>query len=1248
MIRSTFSAAALLLALTFASTGLLAQDQPAPDSAFTLYLIGDTGERSILTAPLRKALRRQLESTPGEGMIVFLGDNIYPRGMLALEHRHRLQMEEVLQEQVNWFKGLDVKGVFIPGNHDWQQGRIHGWQNISNQQVWLDSLKDEHVALLPRDGCPGPVEVPLNDKSVLVIIDSQWFLHPWDKPGEESDCSVKSLDDLVVAMSDIFLRHHDKRVIVAAHHPLITYGEHGGVFTWKDHIFPLTQLQDELYIPLPLVGSLYPFYRKLFGNIQDTSHPVYREYSRSLQKILDNYPGNMYVAGHEHALQYIVKDSVHHIVSGSGSKTSFVKKKKFSRYAASVTGFVKVTIQNDGSSSIEFWQADATYPEGKKMHAVELQAPARIEEDQKSFPNVSFAGRVKARASTQYLTSPSRKKLFGKNYRAEWAQELEVPVLDLGEEKGGLNILQKGGGMQTLSLRLADSAGHEYVLRSVEKYPEKAVPEILRQTFVQDLVQDQISASHPYGALVVPPLADAAGIYHTNPRLVYIPDDPRLGIYRADFANTLALFEERPDDDWSHEKSFGNSENIISTSKVLEKLQKDNDNEVDQEFVIRSRLFDMLIGDWDRHDDQWRWATFEKKKKGDLYRPIPRDRDHTFFVNEGWLTKVYGHKWAMPKFEGFDDDINWPSGLSFNARYFDRSFINEPDETDWIKQAGELQAALTDDVIEKAIREWPEAIFNLHGPEIIRKLKSRRDKLKQYAVSHYKYLAREVDVPGTDKHELFDVARLPGGDVHVKVYKINKEGERDRKIYDRLFHYRETNEIRLYGLGNEDQFVITGDARKSILVRIIGGSGNDMVADSSRVTGCPKKTVFYDNERNPAPQYRRELRDRRSSHPDINLYNRKAFKYNRVAPLLYGNYNPDDGVFIGGGVLAEIHGFRKDVFWQRHIGVASVAPRTNSYNFLYRGDFTNIAGLWNLEVNADIKSPNFVNNFFGWGNESVFDKDIDEQPGLNVNEPIDYYRFRFEEMKAEALLRYPVGAYGNFRIGPVFQRIEIEEPDGRDRFIDEYSASLPYDLYSEYSTFGGLRWDISVEKRDDKLFTRRGVIASLGGRAMSDLGGNATDFSSWDGSLAFYFSAGSRSRLVLAVRTGGGVNRGRYEFYQAQVLSGRTELRGFRKTRFYGDSKAYANFEARLKLINFRSYLFPASIGILAFHDVGRVWYENANGIDPSTANGSSNVWHKGWGGGVWFTPFNLTVVSAEAGHSKDGTLFYLRFGFLF
>ncbi|MFZ6011994.1 MAG: hypothetical protein ACOYXT_16750, partial [Bacteroidota bacterium] len=325
------------------------------------------------------------------------------------------------------------------------------------------------------------------------------------------------------------------------------------------------------------------------------------------------------------------------------------------------------------------------------------------------------------------------------------------------------------------------------------------------------------------------------------------------------------------------------------------------------------------------------WATLPGKKGGDIYHPIPRDRDQAFFVNEGKLSKMWSRKWVLPKFEGFDEEIDWPSGLSFNARYFDRSFLTEPSLDQWIAAAKKLQKDLTDEVIEKAIRQWPEAIFKLHGERIIKHLKARRDALDVYAVSHYEFLAREVNVVGSDKRERFEVKRQKDGDTEVEVFKITKEGEKGRKLYDRVFKASETKEVRLYGLRGDDDFIVTGASADAIKVRVIGGDGHDRLFDSARTEGSSRKVIFYDQK--GQGQYVSQhglVKDRTSEDASVNEYDRKAFQYNRLAPLIFANFNPDDGPFVGGGFVSISHGFRKKPFKQRHLFLASVAPVTLS------------------------------------------------------------------------------------------------------------------------------------------------------------------------------------------------------------------------------------------------------------------------------------------------------------------------------
>jgi hypothetical protein len=1224
---------------------LIAQDNPQVES--TVFFIGDCGEPTAKNDPIGKVLRREVALADTNSAVLFLGDNVYPFGIAQEGGLGRKRAEEILESQASWVDSLKARGIFIPGNHDWQHWNRNGWEFVINQQLFIDSLKSPYITFLPKGGCPGPVEIHLTANTVLIIIDSQWLLHAYDKPGEGSDCFTKDPATLMTMLDDAFFRNRGKRVIVAGHHPVISYGDHGGIFAFQDHVFPFVDLERHLYIPLPIIGSLYPLYRSVIGHPQDIKHPNYTQFAALLMSIMARHPGSVYAAGHEHALEHIVRDSVQYIVSGSGSKTGHVRKGKYAHYADGVRGFVKLIQYTNGKARLEFWQVDNQNEEGKIVHE-ELIPSARSLQQQPRKEASEKVASVKIRASSQYVAGRGKKFFLGANYRDAWNQEVEVPVFYVGEEKGGLKVLQKGGGMQTLSLRLIDSLGREYVLRSVNKNPEKALPEMFRKTFAKDVVQDQISASHPYAALIVPLLAEAAGIYHTNPRLVYVPDDPGLGIYRDDFANTLALFEERPDEDqWSDKAYFGNSKNIVNTSKVLERLQRDGDNQVDQKFVVRSRLFDMWIGDWDRHDDQWRWAMIEDGKK-EIYRPIPRDRDQAFFVNEGALAKVWSRKWAMPKFEGFDDEINWPPGLSFNARYFDRSFLNEVDEDTWVDQAMELRRALTDTLIEAAVKRWPKEIYDLDGEEIIGRLKARRDRLVETALEHYRFLAQQVDIVGTDKKERFEVKRKEDGDVEVEVFKINKEGKASKKFYDRHFKIDETDEINIYGLGEDDQFIVEGSVPKSILVRMIGGKGRDSVVDVSNVTGLARKTQFYDLAQGNTIKNDGELRDRTSSDLYVNDYNRKSFKYNRVAPLIYGNLNPDDGLFIGGGVLIQHEGFRKQPFKDRHIIVAAFAPRTSSYNFLYRGDFTDVIGQWGIGIDADIKSPNFVNNFFGLGNETDFDQDIDDTPGVvGVDEAIDYYRFRFQEVRLAGYFTRSLMNTSRFSIGPAFQRVEVEDPGNDDRFIGEYSSTLDYNLFEEDNYYAGIAANFLVDNRDDPRLTTRGVVLALNGRAMKGLDDRANDVANYEAALSLYQSFNVPKGVTFAGRVGGGRVFGNYDFYQSEILSGRTEIRGYRKTRFYGDRKFYANFEVRAKLINVRTYLFPASFGILAFHDLGRVWYTDATGIDPS-AGGTSDKWHKGWGGGIWFTPFNFSVLSLELGHSEEGTLGYIRLGFLF
>lgn len=1205
--------------------GLLVGAEPVrAQPAYSIFLLGDAGAPlPDGHDPILNTLRAQLQTAGPNSSLILLGDNIYQFGMPDIDHPDRADAERRMREQLDMRTAFGGRIFAIPGNHDWDKSRREGWQRIKNQQEFVRQYMGRDDVFFPNDGCPGPVELPLSDSLTLVLMDTQYWLHPWDKPGEDSDCSAKTLPDFLTQLDDILYRNRHRRVVVAGHHPMYSHGEHGGYYTFKDHLFPLTAMREWLYVPLPVIGSIYPIYRSVFGSLQDLPNPVYRELRNGMVDVLKKYRNLIYTNGHDHNMQLIQRDSLLYLTSGSGSKHTAVKKAHESLFAAEKRGFARLDFGPGNQLTISFFTPNEQHPTGELLYRTTTQLrPEKADLQTAGLQKQPDSLRITP--GTGYAAGRGKRFWLGANYRDVWTSPVTVPVLNLKKE--GLTPTERGGGMQTLSLRLVDPEKHEFAIRSIEKYPEKAIPASLRSGLANDLVQDQISASHPFGAVAVAPLAQAAGVYHANPRLVATPNDISLGDYQHTFANTLMLMEERADGNYKGTGLFGNTTKLYSTPKLLDKLQDDNDNRVDQMTVLRARLFDMWIGDWDRHDDQWRWASF-KTEKGLRFEPVPRDRDQAFFVNEGILPKIVSRRWLMPKIQGFDYKIRYVPGFNNNARFFDRSFLTEPDRADWLAMADTLQRLMTDDVINESLNHLPEPSRTLTAETIAAKLKQRRADLARYADEQYRFLAEAVDVVGSDKDERFDLTRQPDGKTEVVVYKLNKKNEPTQQLYKRTFDPGETKEIRLYGLGGDDQFVIHGTAPRGSLVRIIGGKGDDVITDSSSVGGWSRKTWVYDLRKNTTISGGPETRSRLSDDKAVNNYDRTAFRYNLTMPLVSVQANPDDGLFIGGGVLRRTQGFRKTPFAQQHRITVNHAFATEAYSFHYDGTFTDLLGKADLLINADIKAPNFVQNFFGIGNETIFDK----EKGVN------YYRVRFANWSLNALLQHKVGK-ASFFYGPSIERIEVEE--GQKKFIQEYAQSIPDGkrLFSSF-LYGGLKAGFTVDTRNNPLLTTRGLRWHTSLTAYRGLNDQSKSFTQLQSDLSFYASIRLPAILTIATRVGTSLNLSdNFEFFQASTLGGLTNLRGFRRTRFAGESAFYHNLDLRMRLFTIKTYLFPAYAGVLAFNDIGRVWVDGEK----------SSVWHHGYGGGIWLSPYNTAVISLLYAKSRENGIPMLRVGFFF
>jgi hypothetical protein len=1208
-----------LLFSTFSNTHASAQTgSTGVDSVSQrIFLIGDAGELKAGAHPVVDWLKKNVDWNDERNMAIYLGDNIYPLGLPAEGEPSYAEAKKIIDYQIGLTRGKKAKAYFIPGNHDWKNGKLGGWQQVLNQVNYINGQELPNVQAWPLDGCPGPIEIEVSDKVVVVLMDSQWFLYVHEKPGPGSNCDAKTIDEFATELREIIATHPNQLVVLAMHHPMYSSGVHGGDFGWKTHIFPFADAIPGLYIPLPVLGSIYPVARGVFGNIQDIQHPLYRNMARTIEEVIKEHPNVIVTAGHDHSLQLIRKDSIPYIVSGSGSNLSRVKKNKLVEFEDLNYGFAFIEVRKSGKVALKFYNVaskDLSTPThvgaSKPIVITEPKSTMDTLRDIKDSATVMANARLKGNAFKRFF--------MGESYRKEWTTPVTVPVLDLAKEYGGLKPKRQGGGKQTKTLRVEDSTGKEWVLRSIEKFPEAAIPADLRGGLAKDMVEDALSGSYPFASLSMAPIARASGVPSIRRKLVYVPDDPRLERFRSDFHNRLAILEER-------EPQYINK--TYNTNELVLRLQKDNDDHVDQKAVLKARLMDNFTMDLDRHEDQWRWATRDTGK-GKIYFPIPRDHDQAFYVNQGLIPRLARKPWYIPELQGFRPKAINIETFNKAARNFDRSFLNELSEDDWSRHIDTFVAAMTDSVIERALHNQPREIQHLAANKIMATLKKRRQFFKKDMLEYYRFISETVSIPGSNNREQFIITKGDGGTVHVVVNKIDKQQAISSKIYDRVFEPAVTKELQLYGLNDDDRFIIEG-GDSPIKIRVIGGSGKDEFINN----GTGGKVLLYDAsfEENTI-RGNGGLHSKISGDPQVNRYNRLNFKYDYVNPAVSVAYNIDDGIYIGGRVEALLQGFRKEPYGQRHSLVASRALKTSSYYFRYDGDFTKALGRHDLLVRLEALAPINVTNFFGLGNRTGFDK------GNPKGE--QYYRTRYDVVNASVLLRRQLQSWMRVSYGPTAQYFYLERDENVGHYVSSASAVV-LDSANRFRSkaLAGMHASLDIDSRNNPILPTRGLLLNAGVKSLYGLNNYTNSITRLQSDMRVFMSVFSKPRLVLGVRFGAAHNFGTFDIPQAAYLSGVDNLRGYRRNRFGGRTVFYNNAELRFRAADFSNYLFAGSFGLHVFHDVGRVWMDNE----------SSRVWHTGWGGGVWLAPVRRFVVTASLAHSKEEkALPLVTFGFQF
>ncbi|MBA2706634.1 MAG: hypothetical protein H0U59_02370 [Gemmatimonadaceae bacterium] len=840
-------------------------------------------------------------------------------------------------------------------------------------------------------------------------------------------------------------------------------------------------------------------------------------------------------------------------------------------------------------------------------------------------------------AGPDYDAGWLKRKLLGEGWRDLWVTPVNARLLDMGSYAGGLKVVRPGGGNQTLTLHFAEKDDYpEYLFRSVNKFPVgQAMPAEIHDTPLGSIIQDQVSTLLPAGALMLPPLLRAAGVLHVDPDLYLMPDDPRLGEHRKDFAGLLGTVELSPQEGPDDKPGFADSRKITGGEGFLKDIDSTRAHRLNEREFFAMRLVDFLVNDNDRTADNVRFVRYGKDGAY-TWRPLPRDRDRAFTDARGLVVQFIVRP-VYPKLISFSPDYDL-KGLTFESHNLDRRLLQRLTREDTEEIANRVRRAIDDNVIEAAIGRLPaewrqktDVVTRLRST-----LRARRNDIPVIAREFYDWLASDVDVHGTDDDERATLERHQDGRVTVTVRGKDEAGTGE-PYSRRTFIPGETKEVRVHLHGGNDVAVIRGARSDDITLRVIGGGGDDLLADSAGGGA----TRFYDSR---GDNRFVEMKGTRVSERDWKAPRQGA------GIRLDAPWRPDWGESFGWGPAFD--------YVDGGGVVVGYGPRYRSFGFRrlphkWQSGANVLVGLGNgrfgVNMNADYRFENSpmaltldargtrfeAFRFHGFGNDvplqptnvARIDEDIVSiEPRL-----VKQIGWRSREDLGSGLtnsdsaftgLRPLVGkVYG----GPLFLSNRAHPDD----------ASPLSDAQGDQTVArAGLRLGMDLDQTSPGPASDRGW--NLEARASAfppvfDIDKTVTTLAA----VGAAYLPLPVDGMHFAFRLGGRTASGPYPVQEAASIGGRSTVRGYTSRRYTGDRSAFGSAELRLPVGTVPLFV-RWKLGVFGLADVGRVW------LDGESPGG----WHSGFGGGLWLSSLGQAFSVAFA--NGEGNRFYIKRGLSF
>lgn len=1181
-------------------------DDDSVEIIHQLFLTGNVYDTSIELDHLQD-LKERISKTNTPSHLVFLGNTLKPN-----EEKKRVfysfKQEEFLTKNLNFWE--DYKGdiIYTPGENEWKNEGLKGllsWQNN------LIEKQSRPIKISPSNGC-GFESYLIHDQILFISLDSQWYLEDWNlHPQINQYCQYKTRKNVTDEIKSLLNENQEKTIIFSTHHPIFNNGYHGGQFDIKTHFFPFGK-----QIFLPIVGSLYNITKKAGGwDAQDIQNSRYQNLFDELKNILKKHKNVVVVSGLEGNLQYIHQENIHQIISGSGNKSTSARAINSKDFSFGNHGYAELSIYKNQSVYVTFYATKNQKEvvlfrkkilEGKKLNPLNFQ--------NQKYPNstlVSIYDKSKTRKTDTYHF------LWGKHYADLYQKEFYAKTAWLDTLYGGLKPVGLEQYSTSQFLTLKDKKGNEYWLTPIKKdvqdflqshsFQTQDENEPFQKTITQDFLEDYFTTIYPFATLGISQLSKAIGVNTLDPKLYYIPKTNQFYPYQDKMGNALYIITKKPSISKNNSSEDENLNPIISTNNLLRILKTEKNQQIEVNAYLKARLFDMLIGDWDRNADHYRWEA-KKVEDNTIYTPIPFHRDQAFAKYDGVFLSLLKKIPALGQMHHYGKKIKNLNRFNSKVYTLDLALLSEVKEKEWIDAAIYIQSHLTDQIIEQAFDAMSLNNENKHSELLKEKFKKRLENLKKTAKKYHHLLEEKVLVVGTHLNDTILISRLEKNRTQITVYqgKIIPQN----MIFDKTFSKKDTKEIWIYGLEGQDYFHAEGRKKLHSKLKIIGGQGHD----SYQIDAGKKITIFDYFENTNQIVVSKNSKIYLNNDYEINGYNYDKPSSDQLGASPLIGINPDDGLRLGAKIEFLKRGFKSKPYTQKHVFSSNYYFATQGNEFSYQSTLKNIYTHWDFILDAGVTSSNFAMNFFGYGNET---RNLDEAFGFNYN------RVKIGKLKIHPGFELNQNNGNSISILAQIDRFEVERTPGR--FVSLLNENT---VTFDRQTWGGLQIKYVFENYNHLFTPTLGMKFYSLFSWITKMEQPNQHLPSFVSGLHLTYKLVPNATVVFKTKIETkALLSNNFEFYQGATIGGDFSLRGFRAERFNGKQSFFQSSDIKFNVGTIKNPFVPVKYGCLIGFDYGRVWF-------PSEI---SSIWHNSLGGGVWFMNSKIFTSHISYFNSSDG-----------